>query len=59
MHSPVSCFLRSRKSSIYTRDVISSFNTASIYSDYLFASRIARKLSLLTDPILKILCYYK
>ena len=32
LHSPVSCFLRFRKSSIYTYDVISSFITASVYS---------------------------
>ena len=49
LHSPTSCFLRFLLSSIFTCDVISSFLTASIYSNNPLLHRIARKLSLFSD----------
>ena len=43
LYSLISCFLRSRESSIYTFDVISEFLTCSIYSKNVFAFQYSQK----------------
>ena len=43
LYSLMSCFPRSRESSIYTLDVISEFLTCSIYSKNVFAFQYSQK----------------